>query len=1382
MRRVYVNNAKLSSSQKSINFECDGKNWSIDLEVLLPHGIKEPKELEKAIIELDPEKEVQPGIGQFKNWIRLKKYNILRIVNETDLDYFSVKNIQPDENENATDVFSDEYQDENDDESIILNDLSGIYEGVEFYQIHADTKKMDQIEKVIEKAIKITKTKVNYGVVKTDDFTFKQMLDLAKDELVPFITGKTSVLVIERPKAISIPSIYKDDKEGVVEYLKKKYGEYTTASDFKDFERSFITITKLVEKIEARRNGKFASLNKLAKKADKYQYEMGFNPLAVAWPWVTGKTEKGTFFHAPVAYQYIKIEESLDAYRITKEENFNINVYPIIKNYVENKNTVNVIKPIHKDLKNVLIEFYKHGIKILSPKDNSMKNYDQISEYSDKANNLSNGVFELSQEVLFTIKSKDEPIYTDLKRIRADFDTFNVPESNSSIYTAEEETPEKHFILDLDDSKSYAVDEAIKESAVIKGPPGTGKSETITAIVGQIIKNYKTSLLVAEKSTAIEVIEKNLRKNNLELDSFVVNLNHTSKDLFTEKFNKQIKILTDKKYFDKPKDVSSINPSKKWVEDNREIVELFGEINVLEKQNPDQKIFDTYSKWVKLYEAIFNSDRPNFKELIKWLEKCYSNEELRNNLDSLKEEVNSYESKIESLTDVKNDLEDEINSIITEKVSEMTRRLSDFERQKEELLEIEEAFPNKIRDLKINSVASIRKNQLTQSMITAKEFDSLVNAKTYESMIAILQPKKPILIKTFIKKNLENIKAVEEVINNFKDANAELIKLIQVNEKQKTDIDLEISSLNLKINSDDLSTLDEICNDGKYISLKSKLPSIQEEILDQEKNVAKLISEIKKYDEKMAMKFDEVVDLIPETIPSNALFSLFDKIFDLKSELGEREEKWVEHKNDVKKHIKKIREWTVHNYVYEFNKQYNSDLEFKTKVERVAKIVKVQLQLKKNTIIDLFTSFHAVLKKIFPCIMCSPDIVSTILPTDINQFDYGIFDEASQIWLHKAIPTIHRCKIIIVSGDEKQLGPADLFADITNDEDGAITSEENEDDDFAHATLLDFATNKYKRVLLNTHYRSRSKQLIEFSNKHFYDNKIHITDSPESKFDGHDGIVVEEINGIWTEERTNEEEVARAIALSKMYLEQGLSLGVITFNDNQATKIANGIKDVVDNAKLGLDNFFVKPIREVQGDERDVIIFSITYGKRSASDTYVTSFGQFSKEKINVAITRAKKRMHVLKSLPSSKVLSNDDDKRVFREWLLYLENISKSVVDIDNHENVANSVFEVDYMNSLKTFMPEHWVALANYPVGPKFIDIVIFDKIKNKFIVAIELDGAKWHASIEQQINDYNRQIFLENMGWEFIRVTPLQFYSNRDKRVKDDIQRIFDISQHG
>ncbi|TAE34100.1 MAG: DUF4011 domain-containing protein [Cytophagales bacterium] len=294
--------------------------------------------------------------------------------------------------------------------------------------------------------------------------------------------------------------------------------------------------------------------------------------------------------------------------------------------------------------------------------------------------------------------------------------------------------------------------------------------------------------------------------------------------------------------------------------------------------------------------------------------------------------------------------------------------------------------------------------------------------------------------------------------------------------------------------------------------------------------------------------------------------------------------------------------------------------------------------------------------RLVPCWMASPESVSAIFPLQEGLFDLVIFDEASQCFAENGVPAMYRGKQVIVTGDSQQLRPSDLYR--TRLEDDAQADDETDQTALEVESLLELAAQALPQVALTGHYRSRSLDLIQFSNEHFYNNKLTLLPDRITLNDRTPAIRYELVPGVW-QQSTNPIEAETVVKLIETLQTElpGRSIGVVTFNYHQQQLIL----DMAPQSGV-----FVKNIENVQGDECDVIIFSVGYAP-DEKGKLAMQFGSLNAaggaNRLNVAVTRARERVYVITSLrPEQLSVENvaNEGPRLLKAYLQYAQMVSE--------------------------------------------------------------------------------------------------------------------------
>ncbi|MFJ5714631.1 AAA domain-containing protein [Neobacillus sp. NPDC093127] len=443
---------------------------------------------------------------------------------------------------------------------------------------------------------------------------------------------------------------------------------------------------------------------------------------------------------------------------------------------------------------------------------------------------------------------------------------------------------------------------------------------------------------------------------------------------------------------------------------------------------------------------------------------------------------------------------------------------------------------------------------------------------------------------------------------------------------------------------------------------------------------------------------------------------------------------------------------------------------------------------------------------IMPVWLASPEIVSSIFPLREGLFDLVIFDEASQCTVESGIPAVYRAKQVIIAGDEKQLPPYNLFqSSFVNDDD-----EEEEYDTDDSISLLNLAKRRFSEKLLQWHYRSKYEELINYSNHAFYNGHVQIAPNVVP-FKNPPAIKWKKVNGRWINQ-SNEVEAIEVVNILKEILinQPGKTVGIITFNSKQQTKIQDQIDKLVSedeefsavyNQMLTRDldeQVFVKNIENVQGDERDIILFSITYAKNSEGKVY-NRFGMLNQKggenRLNVAVTRAKEGITVVSSIePEELNVANTSQMgpKLLKAYLKYVRAVSKSQVDQINavvqevNENVNTHVQEKElHFDSPFEEQVYHQLRNLGYEVttqvgmsGYRIDMAIVHPHDSSRYIVGIECDGAMYHSSANAKERDVYRQRFLESRGWTIERIWSRNWWKNSSTEIERIDQKVKEL----
>lgn len=427
----------------------------------------------------------------------------------------------------------------------------------------------------------------------------------------------------------------------------------------------------------------------------------------------------------------------------------------------------------------------------------------------------------------------------------------------------------------------------------------------------------------------------------------------------------------------------------------------------------------------------------------------------------------------------------------------------------------------------------------------------------------------------------------------------------------------------------------------------------------------------------------------------------------------------------------------------------------------------------------IFREAAEAVQLIKPCVMMSPLSVAKYLEPDAVHFDLLIFDEASQITPEDAVGPFIRADQVVIVGDSKQLPPTNFFSAQVEDperiEPGQLRDMEN---------ILDqVETAGTPTSRLKWHYRSRDESLINYSNTKFYDGELRTF---PSRFQDDDslGVQFEHLDHVTYEGGgRNQEEAEKVVdaVIDHIKAPHDFSLGVGTFGMKQQTLI----QDLLEERRRrdpsiepffqhdGEESFFVKNLESIQGDDRDVIFISVTYGP--GEDGRVRrQFGPINGpngwRRLNVITTRAKYRLKVFSSMRGEDIdVSGNVSEGVglLRDYLLYAETGRLPTADVIGAPQEPDSPFERSVIEALERrgYETRPQVGESGYR-----IDIGVVDPDEpGRFLCGVECDGATYHSSATARERDRLRQQVLESRGWTILRVWSTDWFHDRQAQIE-------------
>lgn len=465
----------------------------------------------------------------------------------------------------------------------------------------------------------------------------------------------------------------------------------------------------------------------------------------------------------------------------------------------------------------------------------------------------------------------------------------------------------------------------------------------------------------------------------------------------------------------------------------------------------------------------------------------------------------------------------------------------------------------------------------------------------------------------------------------------------------------------------------------------------------------------------------------------------------------------------------------------------------------------IQKKRQHKPVRQLVQEIPDVLTTLAPCLMMSPLSVAQYLPADQALFDVVIFDEASQITVWDAVGSLARGRQAIVAGDPKQMPPTNFFARTDDDPDGSVDTEGD-----LESILDEMMGASIPQRVLNLHYRSRKESLIAFSNSRYYDNGLVTFPAP---IHPDRGVSLVQPNGFYArgKARHNKGEATAIVAeilhrlTHKDAVVREQSIGVVTFNSEQQSLIEQLLDEERSrdpqiewafSTDTALEPVFVKNLETVQGDERDVIFFSITYGP-DQSGHVTMNFGPLNRDggerRLNVAMTRARSEMLVFSTLNPDRIDLSRTQARAVADLKHFLEYAEHGPTALGAAVFGSIGDFESPFETAVaRELRDKGWVVHPQIGVSAYRIDLgVVHPDEPGIYLAGIECDGAMYHSSAFARERDKIRQSVLEGLGWTLFRVWSTDWWTHHAKalnsihealnvHLKTDRQRREEVAQ--
>lgn len=1221
---------------------------------------------------------------------------------------------------------------------------------------------------------------------------------------------------------------------------------------------SLETLQKNVVRVNANKTEYTKTLEKIYSKYKEITSEQGVNSLYIVIGFIDWTDSDESDLYSPLILVPVTMERNLKLhargnYEYTlhlSDEEIQFNV-ALLQKFIEEKVKID-IPPL--DSETYLTEFLS-DIK------------DKVSKYDFKIDEkIVLGIFYNARINIYKDLTENSEKVINHPIIRAiDGDQSVIPSLKVKEKMDDEFSYQKTFLpVSYDSSQLKAINEVSKgKSLVIEGPPGTGKSQTITNIIADAVNNQKSVLFVAEKKAALDVVANNLKRIALDdyylyIDSNKANKKTIFNNLYESLMKKPV-ILKDEGYtilrrLDELKDdldkycdfvntrvnggsLTFYDLFSNYIDviDSKYVNPHITDIKKVTSDDLDERIrfINRYNKYLSELNISSYKDSMYYgykdknislvtkEELLTCFNKILKGKNL---LDILPEKVLNYSlNSLYIMYDLSCNKPNYLSknwfdrNIINTSYKQMSEYFIYYNKNQSVKEEILKTFKEDVLDIKVCGSLHIVPSEITNESIKEHKSDIKKNLKFL---------KKYALVKLNLESVCLYIALLKEYYNTYMGyKKCEVVFTNLVNEDCDKDsvYKVVIKVQNLLNDSKDNSYLDIIFSDDnhineleaikEYMDLIDKINKFYDtSIIDFSKlTYSELIEKVKQYisqidtlglfnalvKEMDSFKGTGLLEFIEEANSLNVcqedlIHTYYKGYYSLLIDSLSKEYQIINNFSSVREE-NEIIDYTLLDDLYSLvsivKTRENVSLRKPNPNSQSTKseigILKSQKDKPTMSIKELFNNIKRLLLRITPVMIMSPLSVSTYLPSDI-EFDIVIFDEASQIQKEDALCAIYRGKQIVVVGDTEQLPPTDFFKKISIEDD----DDENLNDGLAGTSLLDLANTFLESVRLKWHYRSKNEELISFSNHYIY--KDYLITFPISRMkkedEGLEYYCVPE--GIYDRggTRTNKEE---AKLVSKLIIENiekypERSIGVVTFSVCQKNCIQNTLMEELKDIKQ--DNlekynkimlyindesvkepFFIKNLENVQGDERDTIIFSICYGKDSEDGALAYNLGRLTRDegrkRINVATSRSKINMKVVCSFdPEDLVISKEEQTGLaaLKQFLCYAKN-----KNLEENTDKAAIVLNEQIVSDIEKKLQKHGFKTKRNIGNSQFkIRLGVYNpENESEFVMGITLDDNIYKECKSVRDRDKLWPKVLKQMGWNVFRVYSTDYIKNRN-----------------
>lgn len=438
-----------------------------------------------------------------------------------------------------------------------------------------------------------------------------------------------------------------------------------------------------------------------------------------------------------------------------------------------------------------------------------------------------------------------------------------------------------------------------------------------------------------------------------------------------------------------------------------------------------------------------------------------------------------------------------------------------------------------------------------------------------------------------------------------------------------------------------------------------------------------------------------------------------------------------------------------------------------------------------GTIRELFERHGNQLLETTPCVLASPYSAAKFIPANSVEFDLVVFDEASQIRVADAIGAMGRGRAVVVVGDSHQMPPSSMFetseGDLETDEDeveAGLTPADQE------SILSEAVTANLEKLRLTWHYRSRDERLISFSNAAYYHGELSTFPTPPVQRAGF-GIHLVHVDGHFDGgrggTRTNRIEADRIVREieGRLRSDSSASIGVVTFNSQQRDLLLDLLETSSDHrigkALVREDNaLFVKNLENVQGDERDTILFSLAFSPDPGTGRLRLNFGpltaQGGERRLNVAITRSRQEVVLFSSFGPAAIDLSRTSSKGMHDLRAYLEYASRGTTSTMLGRRHDSNLYRDQLADSLRVAGLD---VQSDLGMSSFRVDLAVRVPESDEWL-AVLLDGKEWaDRPLVSDREALPTTVLVGTMGWKEVHRVWLPMWLRDPRKVVEGVR---------